>query len=400
MRSRVVTLVLLALVAVIGTGLRWIDPWDSRATFDSLQYAHSAYRFEGQTEQQAWQSAAALRCREWTRVRPAPGWVRVSLPRPGALFRNECRGQTYHALSNPRYESIFEARPGYPRTVAALSPVFGDTAFAVAALVPAAATAFLGGVAALLLGVGRWGAAAAVAVVLLLPSGLYLTRLGPDGLVGLGIMLALVGALLVLRTGRVALGATLLGAALLVLIPVKAPNAIALGATLAGAAALVTWRAARDVRRRAVVVAGVSAAGALAGLAISSALGWAGLSTTLQDLATNHFFRRPVPHPYRYLLRADGHLIASAGPHALALIAIAALCVVGAWMAVRRGRAGWLVVAVGASGLLQVLVHPVPSEAGRLAGPLWLALAVGLATTSAAARRPAGLPSEGATRPR
>jgi len=367
-----------AVVAAAGTGLRWWDPWDSRATFDTLQYARVAFRYEGQAAPDALVSAVQLRCREWARVRAAPSWVPVSTPRPAASYAAECARPGYVPRASPRYQSIFDARPGYPLAVAALAPALGSGAFAAVAVMSGAFSTFLVGVAALLLGVGRWPSVVAAVTMLLLPTGLYLTRLGPDGLVGLGVTGAVCGALLVVRHRRPAWGTVLLGGGLLLLIPVKLPVAVALGASLAVTAAWAAFRTGPP-RGPAVLVAVVGAGAVSGALLTGKALRWAGLRTTLEDLATHHFSRPLVANPYRLLVREDVRLVGHTAPAHLGVYLVAALAAVALFGLARRGLSGRLVVAAGASGILLIAVHPVATEAARLAVPLWVAVGVGVA---------------------
>ena len=377
-RAYAVTLALLAVVAVAGTGLRWWDPWDSRASFDSLQYARVAYRQMGRSPTEAAASAVRLRCDAWARTRPAPAWVPVSLPRPGALDEHQCSRPGYVPSTSPPYDAIFDSRPGYPWAVAALHPLIGGGAFALVTLGSAAAAVLLVGVVATLLGARRWAAAAAAVAVLALPSGLYLTRIGPDGLVGLGTAVALSGAVIAVGRGRTMLGAVVLLCGLLLLVPVKVPVAVALGACLVPPALWVAVRSGR-ARRPAAVVGGVSAAGAVLGLLTSWALGWAGLQTTLQDLATKHFLLPRAPHPYGVLLSYDRRLLLTVAPGHHGLLVVVALAALAALGLVRSRPAGLLVVGAGAAGLLLVAVHPVATESARLAMPSWIAVALGVA---------------------
>ena len=393
-RRQAGSVLLVVVVAVLGTGLRWWDPWDSRAGFDSLQYARVAYVQMGEPRPQAAVSAVRLRCDAWTAVHPAPGWFPVSLPRPAALYEHDCASRGYVPGVNPPYDAIFDSRPGYPWLVAALHPALGGAAFAVVSVAAGGLAVIGAGVIALLLGAGRAAAVGTTAALVVLPSGLYLTRIGPDGLVGLGTAVAVCGVALVVVRERLVPGAVVLAAGLLALIPVKVPDAVALGLSLAAVSTVVALRGG-TARRRATVV-GVTGAGAAAlGLVTSWAMGWAGLQTTLQDLATRHFSNPPVRHPFHTLAVADRRLLTSAvlgHPAVLWAVGVAVVAAVGL---LRRGAAGWLVLAAGGSGLVLVAVHPVGTEAARLAVPSWYAAALGLAllaedVTARARGRPDG----------
>jgi hypothetical protein len=329
-------------------------------------------------------------------VRPAPSWYEPREPRPAALATRQCApGSRYVPAGNPRYESIFDARPGYPAMVAALSWVLGGAAFGAVAVGSAVLAAFLVGAAALALGMRARAAGLAVAVFLLLPTGLYDTRIGPEGLVCVGGLLGLLGAVLGVVHGRARLGGATLAAGLVLLVAVKEPSAIALAVPLALACGgLAVWGPAHR-RRASVAMAAVSALGALAASMTAILAGWPGLAATLQDLFTAHFLRPDVTDPYARLLRLDRRLPVALLRRDAVLPVLVVAAVVAGWRLLRLGAGGVLVLALGVSGALSLLVHPVLSEAARLVSPLWIALALGLGaladlgTAGRPARRPA-----------
>jgi len=131
--------------------------------------------------------------------------------------------------------------------------------------------------------------------------------------------------------------------------------------------------------RPGVVLAGVGLVSLIGWFALSATLGLAGLSTTLQDLATAHFTRPDVADPVGFMLRLDRVVLRRiatdlmASPWPLALVVFAAAALLYSWRFL-----GFAWVACGLASIGLVLVHPVVSVYPRLIDPIWITVAAGV----------------------
>lgn len=279
---------------------------------------------------------------------------------------------------DPRYPAIFAARPLYPLLAAPLTEPLGLAALQVVSVIAgiacaaAVAASTIGWSGSLLAGV------IAGAAVVILPSGDWFVFMYADGL-----MLALWASCLLVagqfvrepRAGWLAVFVVLLSA----LVVTKSANGAVMALALTAAAALGMFRV--GSRGPMVGLAVAACAVTVAYLAVSALLGYSGLAESLQDLATQHFRIPDVANPVGELLARDGALIASVP--AMVLDAPLPLTVVAlglAMLLVAGKTLGMLWLIAGVSCAVLVLLHPLPSEIPRLMAPVWLSVAIGLAS--------------------
>lgn len=379
MRARHLLPIGILLVAcVAGSAWRWYDPFDSQATGDTAQYARVAYRFAGDAPTVARLEGLRLRCTYWRDVRRVPnGGYTPAVQIPPSFVGPQCVARSRPVTpADRRYEAIFDARVAYPALVASTLPLFGRGSFVIWTIVLAIAAGILVAWVCRLLGGGRWASVAAALAAYVLPTGLWATRLGPEGGMYAGTLLAVGGAVLLDRQviarwkGMVAVVSGIVIAFLF-----KPADGIAVGAALALAAAIaiVAQRAVRAWRP--LVAAAVTTVACILG---SSAFGAPGLAASLDDTFSRHY-QRPLPaHPWHQLWRTDVEVLRRLGLYTWPWFALL-LAVVGIGYAV--ARAGLRAVPVAMLALVAVVVvlaHPVTSELPRLVAPLYLAVAVGL----------------------
>jgi hypothetical protein len=383
-RRQVVSWGLLILSAFVLSSVMWSVRWDTapqRAYPDSFWYARQAAAAAGMPTEQAERLAARTVCDNGLPLMPE---------------QDECQSgiRAYAGGFNDRYDRIFTTRPGYPLFVAPFMDVFGVRGMATATAVLGVGSGILIAVAVRLLGGSPAQSLFASLLLFLLPSGLWLTRLVAEPGAIAAMLAALCGAAGVLRPGAarrtqvVCAVGTLLALAALTL--VKPATGVLLAAGMAAAVVLIAvWEKVRD-RRVAF------ATWALGGVAVVMLVAWQvagalvdlpGAEETLQDKFTASFTQPDVPDPWSRLLDMNqafwplqlngwlnGGIPFSASPF-LALV-IAGLVLV-AWVAPGRQALLWL--AAGATGVVSVVAHPVPSEVDRLLVYIWLPVGVGLA---------------------
>lgn len=277
---------------------------------------------------------------------------------------------------DPRYPAIFASRLVYPAAAVPFMPVFGLQALLVVSVLSGVATALLVTAAA--------GARSAIVgalagpMAVAMPSGAWFAVMLADGL-----MLALWAACLV-AAGRFLRADTrgwllVFGAALIALFLTKSANGYVLAAAVVACCAFVVLRNQPD-RRRYVALAGTGVVVAAAHLVVSPLFGWAGITESLQDLATRHFELPDRTYPLQIALGRLGSLVAELPAHVVADPLPFVLAVVGLIGLLRISvPAPGLWFVAGLASLALVASHPVGSEVPRLVAPLWLSASVGLA---------------------
>lgn len=371
-------LVLALLLSVAGTLWRWSDPYDARVTVDTTQYARVAFALDGHSPAGARAYGLALRCHYWRAVEQPPSGLNPQLPEPRVVREGRCDEVAPSATSaSRRYESIFDARPGYPALVAVLLPVVGRVAFPIVALTLAVLVGLALGALCAFVGATAVGTAAGIVALYTLPTGLWMTRLAPEGGMYLGLLVTAVGVVLALRgrSARAAYALTAGGVALTFAFKSADAVALAVAMTLAVVVLGVATRSLRRMRWLAAALLGP----AIVLSAVASALGAPGFTTSLDDTFSEHF-SRPVPrHPWHRLTTVDVGLLRRLGIFAwpwteLLLVALAVVVLVAF-----AGRLAAPVLAFVVVGVVVTLAHPVTSELARLMAPVWLAVAVGIA---------------------
>lgn len=355
------------------SGSLWALRWSgdlSTATPDTFWYARDAFRYAGYSEANADLAAAKITCGAMSHARDRRKDFDSCL-----LKRSDLP-----ARAPVRFQRIFTSRPGYALAMAPLVRVMGGAGFLVGSALLGMACGAAVVVLALAIGLRPTQAWLAQVAFYLLPTGLWVSRMLAEAPMVLCVLVATIGTVLLLRGHRTILATSLLITGQICLCVVKPANAVALAAALLVFAAV---RAPFTHARRDYLRVAASAGVVLAGnLLLSGMLGLPGLNETLQDTFTDHFRRPDVTDPWHRLAVAMGRLC---GEHITLQMLdnplVPAAYVAGAaglfWRA--RSEIATLLFAVGLTGAVVALMHPLASETARLAVVTWIPVAFGLA---------------------
>lgn len=370
-----VALAFVALAAALGPGVVWAD---------TVQYLRIAHILQGIPVERAWLDAYTLWCSH------------PSLAYPGTL--DNCitttmagRGPIIGWIDrNLPYQEIFSPRVGYPLLSIPFMRVFGDRE---GLWIVAVAATTIGGLLvariAQLAGLALFpGLVAQIAFYLLpvsLPHGLALLAEGPTLAAALVMTLGLVHVL----RGSSAWGLAMMGLGLGLVFFFKYSSTLLLSVSFL--VVCLCMLAVRQYRQQRQVRLAATAAAVSVGLSlvVNKALGFPGLSHSLQDTFTDHFRLPPVDDPFAQLLQLEfdyvGKFLLALPANALYLaIFVAALAgFVLAYRSKAIGPEAWAPVALSVYGVLSVIAHPVYKQAERLGSSLWVGVAVGLALLAA-----------------
>jgi hypothetical protein len=362
---------------------------------DSYRYARAAEQFDGATRAQAHRDALDAFC--VTRGNAARATARLSplagAPLPaGTMTAQQCLTRWTDAAdittTDPRYQAIFSARPGYPLLAAPFVRVFGVTGgMRLLGLLTAA------GASLLVLGLLRsadlppLAAACGQLVFLATPMARWSLQALGEGLVTVCALGTIWGAVLLTRRRPVA-GAPLLVVSLVVCAATRYSLALPL-AGLTAAAAVAVWCGVRERRHRwTALAAGLSMVAAAVTAVLMSALSLPSATTTLQDTFTKHFAYPEVADPWQRLAELDGRYWAHWIGAQASLPTYLVPTLVAVWALYRhRPELGWFALAAGLTGVLQVAAHPLAQEADRLGALMWMPVVLGLPLLLARARR-------------
>jgi hypothetical protein len=397
--------VLPALVAAVFVLLHVVGYPATRFSNDSYRYARQAYEFLGDSPREATRKAVAAYCADTARLVDRNRRLhQLEFREPGreAAYAARCERKYARGLepTDPRYEEIFHARPGYPLVAAPFVALLG--AKAGLTLVALACTALAGYLVHRLLRDLRAPPAAAVLGQVLC----YVTPLASWGGRPLaeGPTLALMTALLLasvwLLRNRVPAGAVLFTGAMACGVAVRYSSflVVALFLAVAAVASLLFVRSARHRGGR--WLTGLSAGSALAVPALGKALGLPGTTDSLQDTFTLHWTRPEIADPWQALVRLNlNYWQQWLQKEALAPLLLFLLAA-GAWGVWRRSvPVALCVIAMGATGFATAAAHPVAVELDRLYVAVWLIPVIGVPLALARLNRPAPVRSPTGDRP-
>ncbi|WP_418956642.1 hypothetical protein [Streptomyces tritici] len=379
--------ILPALIAVAYVVLQFVGKPALPPSNDGFLYARATLEVLGDTRAEAEAKAKAVFC-----ATKADHDLRRTGLNPIALrndrgFDREARLAACSATppngfnpASPRYQKIFETRPGFPVLAAPLVALFGVNAGLIATSVLFTA---LGGllVHLLLRAVGASPRFAALGQALF-----YFTPIGWWGgypVTEGPVLAATVGVLLGawwLWERRMTAGAAMLAGSLVLGTAVKYSTFLVIAAALVAVVALVCLLRLPGVRHLGTaVLAGISLA-CLAGIAaLSVRYDLPGSTETLQDTFTGHFAQSDVADPWPLLGELNANFwtvwIQEQARSPWLLLAVG----LGAVAVFRHRRAlGWLTLAVASTGVAAAVAHPVASEVERLMLSVWLLAVVGL----------------------
>ncbi len=371
-----------ALIAAVFTVFQAVDYRQVTPSNDTFQYARQTMLFLGKSHAEAVHDATQMFCQDVAHN----GASSSSLdsgggPTGSTPVFNACM-QTYrNGLTpvTPRYIAIFTSRPGYPALSAAFASVFGLRAglWTAAMLCTLLASAL---VLVLLRSAGASVLAAlgGQALFLAAPTGYWGSRMLTDGPSLATTLLALLGAWWLTRQ-RIRSGAIVLVAGLVAGFLVRYSSESMVAAALAVGAGICLWLVPSSRTRGTVWLAGLAAGGAIVSQIATTALGWPGITESMQDTFTRHFIRPDVSDPLTRLISANWRfweVFPVLEPTSLLLIL--GLVVVGVWLWRRNAVYATLVVVVAATGIGTVVAHPVASQADRLMVAVWLLIVLGV----------------------
>lgn len=370
---------LLLVVAVVSLGL-WLARWwgpDQRNEGDAYWYTRLSLIVSGQPTDVASKHAAELTC-EWSKHR---------FPTTAQIVASNCANSRPYP-AKPRYVHIFDSRLGYPAIGAALRPIFGDASLPVTSALFGVGAAVLASALALLLGFRPLAGALAGPMMLLLPAGTWLARVGTEAPAAVGVLAVAYALTMALLGRRMWVAAAVWSVGVAWTFAVRPPTGVAVAAASLLVVALALWR--RRDRRWAVAAVGILAVLGILQLILVLTHA-AGIGTTIDDLASAHF-TRPAPHPYHVF----SHMFRYTFGHWLQVWWTAGLfwtlAVIGAcvWLARRYGLAAAGVLALLVVGIASAVVHPIYDEVPRLLSVGEAPVALGLADIFAVAALMAG----------
>lgn len=377
----VITALFLVLQPVIGSGWAMFP--------DSYRYAKQAEIVLGVSPGQANANAVDAYCRTRAAMRTYDGgWVpNGRTPEQVDAAAGVC-AETYRGVGDittvdPRYQSIFTSRPGYPLLAAPFVGVLGIAdGMRLLGFAIACAGGLLTYAALRIAGLRGVAAAAGQAGFLISPLGWWALQALGEGLVTVTILAALVG-ILATRRGGLRGGLIVLIASWLALAFTRFSSLVLVGAALAVACVIVALTVDRDrarARRHLLIAAAVSAGATAVTTVAIPILGLPGAAVTLQDTFTRHFADPLVPDPWRRLadLNVDfwpRWLVTPSVSTALLACALAGVVALALW----RRDLLWFALGLAAAGFAQVAAHPLLGEASRLGMLMWMPAILGLA---------------------
>ncbi|WP_199551730.1 hypothetical protein [Streptomyces sp. N35] len=328
---------------------------------DSYRYTRASYEFLGLPRDAAQEKARDAYC--------------ASRPGPASCVEANPDGLK---PDHPRYERIFDTRPGYPLLAAPFIAAFG-------ALKGLWALSFLLTVASGLLtyrllrigGVNRLPSLAGEAVLLAGGPGYWGGRSLADSLVTPLVLVCGLGAVRLLG-GRHKAGLGVLAAGCAGLALTKYSTALLFAVCLAVAGALCWWRAAlRTGRYRALRTLTAAAAGAAGTVAVVTALlGLPAASETMQDTLTRYFTRPDVADPVRGMLALEASYWPTWFHFNAGFAILLGICLWTLWR--HRPQLLPIALATALTGLGTALAHPLLEELDRLWVLAWVPIALGV----------------------
>ena len=382
LRKRIIAGALL--ISAVFTVIQAIDYRQDVPSNDTYQYARQTLRVLGDSQAQAVHGAVVMFCQDSGQSAARSATLDYGAGTTQSAYSSgyaRCL-QTYRnglTPSSPRYLAIFTSRPGYPVLTAPFAAAFGlRFGLWITAMLCTLLASFL--VIALLRAAGCTVPVALGGQVLYLaaPTGYWGSRMLTDGPSLATTLLVLLGAWYLVRQ-KYRLGSSVLAVGFVTgfLIRYSSEQLVALFIALA---ALICLKWVRGTRNRGMVLlAAISGGAFVLSETASTALGWPGLSESLQDTFTRHFIRPDVSNPAGRLVSLDlrfwGYFPVS---EPTALLVGAALIAVAIVLVRRDPVYGVLVIAVSFTGIAAVAAHPLVSQADRLMVPVWLLLVLGL----------------------
>ncbi|WBO64909.1 hypothetical protein [Streptomyces camelliae] len=279
---------------------------------------------------------------------------------------------------HPRYEWIFETRPGYPLLAAPFIAAFGVLEGQwILGLLLAAAGSLLTFRLLRRAGLGRCVSAFGQAVFLFGGLGYWATQPGYEGLIAVCALGCVSGALRILQ-GHTRTGLVRLLPGLAVMALTLCSSALALSVLLT-ATALVHRYATRKSgtgQRASLLLAGVAAGVAAVLGTVIALLGLPGIESTMQDRLTHHFARPDVADPVAGMLKVEAEYWPLWVQQYGAFVPVLAISCWMLWR--RRPTLAVPACAIACTGLCAAVAMPKIAELDRIWVLMWMPVVLGL----------------------
>ena len=291
--------------------------------------------------------------------------------------------------NKPRFNLIFDSRPGYPALAAPFVGLFGlNRGLAMLSVLLTLAAGW--GVLLLirLAGGGPGAALAGMIALFALPTWYWLQQFLTEAPTLVCTIAILIGAVLMLR-GRTRLGLAVSTAAFALGFTVRYSTFSLQAGCMALTVGLLAWRDREWRNRRAGLLIGYSA-GVFAVLSIlPAAFGWPGFKDSLEDTFTDHYTKPVPPGLYHRWLSLNGDFWTSAFKGYVHDPLVPVLVLLGAALLWRYRRdLGAIVGAAALTGLGSAAAHPLTSQLDRLYMQVYLLAVCGLPIVLDLLRRP------------
>jgi hypothetical protein len=368
----------------------------AKVWIDSYDYGRVAYGFLGESPEHARDKSIDMLCAD--EIAKAKHSRRLDPLRmthrdhsDDVLARCHERRSRSMGSRDPRYNAIFESRPGYPFMASVFARLVGMRhglwAVSLASTIASASLVLL-----ILrrLALPTVMCLAGAALFLVLPTGSWSMELLSEGSTLTGTLAVVLGSVLLVQH-RIRSGLAISVAGYAFLFAVKNSQSLLLAA-LGTLAALATVALVKAQRHRGLACLAILSLGAATASAAAAAwLGWPGATESVQDTFTGNFRTPDVGDPWRRLAILNAHYWPGWVPdqvsHPLFVISVVAAL----WALWRWQRAYvFVIAAAGATGMATAISHPVARQVERLMVPVWLLVVLGVpvALQALAAHRP------------
>ncbi|HZP51550.1 hypothetical protein [Actinocrinis sp.] len=378
------------IVSVIATAVMVGEPGKIRDTTwnDTYRYITAIERDLGKSDAQARAIALDYYCTDLART------TGNAATRAG--IRSGCIAQWTAAgglpPNKPRFNLIFDSRPGYPLLAAPFVAGFGlNRGLAVLSVL----LTLLAGWGVVLLirlaGGGTLAALAGMVALYTLPTWFWLNQFLTEAPTLVCTIAVLIGAMLMLR-GRTRLGLIVSTIAYVCGFVVRYSTFSVQAGCMALTIGLLAWWSREWRNRRAVLLAAYSAGLLIVLTLLPTAFGWPGFKDSLEDTFTNHYTEPTPPNLYGKWLALNKHFWLATAKNYLHDPLVPALLVLGAVLLWRfRRDLGAIVGAAALTGLASAAAHPLTSQLDRLYYQAYLLGVCGLPILADLIRRQTGV---------
>lgn len=377
------------IVSVIATAVMVGEPGKIRNTTwnDTYRYITAIERDLGKSDAQAKAIALDYYCTDLART--TGNAVTKAGIRGGCIAQWTAAGGLSPNL--PRFNQIFDSRPGYPLLAAPFVAGFGLNRGL--ALLSVLLTLLAGWGVVLLIrlaGGGTLAALAGMVALYTLPTWFWLNQFLTEAPTLVCTIAVLIGAVLMLR-GRTRLGLIVSTIAYVCGFVVRYSTFSVQAGCLALTVGLLAWWSREWRNRRAGLLALYSAGVFIVLMLLPMAFGWPGFKDSLEDTFTNHYAKPAPPNLYGKWISLNHHFWLATAKNYLHDPLVPALLVLGAVLLWRyRREFGAIIGAAALTGLVSAAAHPLTSQLDRLYFQVYLLGVCGLPILADLIRRQPG----------